>query len=72
MTATDASVVLDVEQALAFEEVFDPDHGATGDSVSVSDSEQQVNTLTPAEVAALPSIGISDIEVSSLTGLARW
>ena len=70
VTATDASVVLDVEQALAFEEVSIPITAPPGDSVSVSDSEQQVDTLTPAEVAALPSIGISDIEVSSLTGLA--
>ena len=69
ITATDFSVQLSVALVQALEGTPLVVTVPTHDSVTVLDTEANIDTLTPAQIAALPAIGASGIEVASLTGL---
>ena len=60
ITAVDTSVTLTVAQAIALEDpilVTVP----LGDTVTIADSAADIEGLTPAEITALPSIGVTAI-----------
>ncbi len=67
VTVLDESLTLTVAQALA---LFDPIPITVpaGDTVTIMDSEANVDALTPSEVAGLAAIGVNAIDVPSLTG----
>ncbi len=64
---TDQSITLTVAQALA---LYDPVPISVppGDTVIVADTEAEIESLTPTEVAGLAAIGVKEIDVSNLTG----
>ena len=67
ITVTDQSLTLTVQQALA---LYDPVPITVppGDTVIVADTEAEIDSLTPAELTGLKSIGVTTVEVSNLTG----
>jgi hypothetical protein len=67
ITVTDQSLTLTVPQALA---LYDPVPITVppGDTVIVADTEAEIDSLTPAELTGLASIGVTTVEVSNLTG----
>jgi autotransporter passenger strand-loop-strand repeat protein len=69
VVATDASVQFTVAQALAFEGASVAVTAPAGDTVTISDTEAVIDTLTAEQIALLPAIGVSGITVASLTGL---
>ena len=64
---TDQSITLTVAQALA---LYDPVPITVppGSIVIVADTESEIDSLTPAEVAGLAAIGVQEIDVSNLSG----
>ena len=64
---TDQSLTLTVAQALA---LYDPVPITVppGDTVVVADTEAEIESLTPTEIAGLAAIGVQEIDVSNLTG----
>jgi hypothetical protein len=69
VNVTDASLVLSVAQALALYDPL-PITVPAGDSVIVADTEAEIDSLTQAEISGLAALGVTEIEVSNLTGLA--
>ncbi len=65
----DTSLTLTVAQALALLDPI-PLSVPAGQTISILDSETNIDGMTPAQIAALPSIGVTALDVSSLTGAA--
>ena len=61
LTATDASVVLTLAQALALEAQIVPVVVPSGDTVTIADTAANLQSLTATEIAELPLIGVSAI-----------
>jgi hypothetical protein len=61
ITATDASVALSTEQALALEASVFKVTAPAGDTVVLSDTAAQIDALTASQILALPAAGISGI-----------
>ena len=59
----------DVAQALALEQAGIPVSVPPGAAISVQDCEAAIDGLTAAQIADLPALGITAIEVSNLAGL---
>jgi autotransporter passenger strand-loop-strand repeat protein/ELWxxDGT repeat protein len=61
IVANDAPVTLTVAGAVSLEDVAVPVTVPMGDSVTIADTAADIEALTPAEIAALPSIGVTAI-----------
>jgi len=68
ITATDASVMLTVTQALALESAGIAISVPAHDGVIIVDTEAAIDALTPMQIAGLNAAGITGIDVPSLTG----
>jgi hypothetical protein len=67
VAATDTGLTLSVAQALAFYDPL-PITVPPGDQVVIADTAMDIEELTPAEIVGLHDLGVTEFQVTDLTG----